>query len=374
MLHDVEPIMTDLAEQVIFQVVNGTDADSKPIFSLLVKRTYDIRERGGLVRAVQTSELRKIDEYYDSGDSDWTTVKFEAELVAFKPLSDVVVIGKAYTPHGRPMQQMDIEVIVEDRRKLMRVFGDRQCRYNPGRPPTFTEPVEFREMEIRYERAFGGKDEISDSLFPIAYPRNDLGCGLALKNVRERVAGLPLPNLEDPADLLTPEKIILNDPYRWNSLPLPQGLGWVHRSWYPRSSFAGSMPPYLDPDEVMREELLGLVPQRQVALARQFKLPSFHALFNNGASTGLMFAQLTGTETVRLLGLTPSGRLDFALPGEQPRLMLDIGLGENELQPILQTVCIRPDDMQVDIIWRGVHPYPGLDWLPEMNRLHAEVA
>jgi len=365
--------MDDNSHLEVLQVVHGMDAERKAIFSLLVKRTYDIQGRGTPVRSAQTPELRPIDEYYEGGDPEWATVKFEAELAPYKPCTDVVVIGKAYAAQGIPVREMDVSVAVGDRRKTIRVLGDRKCRYISGRSPTFTDPVPFQEMEVRYERAFGGKDEISDPQTPLSYPRNDMGCGLTLKNVRERVEGLSLPNLEDPADLLTPERIILEDPYRWNSLPLPQGFGWYQRSWYPRSSFVGSMPPYLDTDEVMREEMLGLVPKRQVALSRQFKLPSYHPYFNNGASTGLVFNSLTGAEPVKLSGLTPSGILEFVLPGDIPGLMLDIGVGENELQPFLHTVCIRPDDMQVDLIWRGAHPYPGVHWLPQMKRLHAEV-
>jgi len=362
-----------MSQSKIYQVVHGTDGENKPIFSLLVKRTYDIQADGRVIASGQPCEFRKVDEYYDGGDPEWATIKFEAELVPFKPNVDVVVVGKAYAPHGRPTDQMDIEVRIQNKSKRIRVIGDRTCRHNPGRPPAFTAPAQFQHMEIRYERAFGGKDEISDPSTPLSYPRNDIGCGIALKNVRERVEGLSLPNLEDPTDLITPERIILNDPYRWNTLPLPQGLGWFQRSWYPRSSFIGSMPPYLDPDEVMREELLELVPKKQVALSRQLKLPSFHPLFNNGASIGLMLQTLNGTESVTLDGLTPSGHLDLMLPGDPPKLMLDIGLGENQLSPVLQTVCIRPEDMQLDLIWRGIHSYPGLDWLPEMKQLRAEV-
>lgn len=358
----------------VFEVVNGMDTERKTIFSVLLKRTYDIQNSGVLVRSGQTLPLRKIDEYYDDGAPDWATIKFEAELVPFKPYTDVIVIGKAYADQGNPIQQMDVSVSVGRRSKTIRVVGDRKCRYNSGQNPSFTDPVPFQEMEIRYERAFGGKDEISDPQTPLAYPRNDMGTGLILKNVRKRVEGLPLPNFEDLADMLTPDRIILEDPYRWNSLPLPQGFGWLQRSWYPRSSFVGSMPPYLDPDEVMREETLGLVPQRQVALSRQFKLPSYYPYFNNGASTGFIFKSLSGAESIKLSGLTPAGYLEFDLPGETPRLMMDISLGENELKPFLHTVCIRPGDMQVDLIWRGAHPYPGLDWLPQMQRLHAEVA
>ena len=365
--------MTEMFQTERFQVVHGTDAEGDPIFSLLLKRTYDIDPSGRLSRSAETSELMKTDEYYDRGDPEWATVKFEADLVPFKLLTDVVVIGKAYAPEGCAVPEMQIEIGVAGSRKVIHVFGDRECRHNPERPPTVTDPVPFQMMEVRYERAFGGKDEISDPLTPIVYPRNDLGCGLVLKNLREQVEHLRLPNLEDPSDLLTPDRIVLNDPYRWNSLPLPQGFGWVQRNWYPRSSFVGSMPPYLGPDDVMREEELGLVPKRQIALSRQLKLPSYDPRFNNGASTGLMFPPFTGSETVQLIGLTPSGRLDFALPAERPKLLLDISLGENELDPVLHTVCIRPDEMQVDLVWRGAHPYPGLDWLPQMKRLHAEV-
>ena len=365
--------MNGISQAEACRVVHGTDAESKPVFSLLCKRTYDISAAGRLVRAEQASLLRKTDEYYDDVDPARATIKFEADLAPFKPLTDVVVIAKAYAPQGRAVTQMDVEVSIAEAKKSIRVFGDRECRYVLKGLPEFTDPLPFETMEIRYERAFGGADEISDSSTPITYPRNDMGRGFVLNNVRESVEGLPLPNLENPSDLLTPERIVLSDPYRWNSLPLPQGYGWVHRGWYPRSSFAGSMPPYLHPDEVMQEEKMGLVPARQVALSRQFKLPSYHPRFNNGASTGLAFPPLVGSETVRLLGLTPSGLLEFALPGERPRFMLDIGLGENELDPVLHTVCIRPDDLQVDLVWRGAHPHPGLHWLPQMTRLHAEV-
>jgi hypothetical protein len=372
-LQDTKGVVGHKPTPEVFQTVHGMDSDRKPIFSLLLKRTYDIRDDGILVRSSNT-ELRQIDEYYDGGDPEWATVKFEADFVPFKPLTDVVVIATAYAPQGRAVQQMDVGINVAGKTKAIRVLGDRECHYNPERPPSFSDPIPFESMPIRYERAYGGRDDTSDPQMPIAYPRNDMGCGLALKNNREKIQGMQLPNLEDPLDLLMPDRIVLEDPYRWNSLPLPQGLGWVQRSWYPRSSFVGSMPPYLDPDEVMREEALGMVPKRQVALSRQFKLPSFHPRFNNGASQGLMFPPLAGTESVRLVGLTSSGLLDFALPGERPRLMLDIGIGENELDPVLHTVCIRPDDMQVDLVWRGAHPYPGLDWLPQMKSLHAEVA
>jgi hypothetical protein len=55
-------------------------------------------------------------------------------------------------------------------------------------------------------------------------------------------------------------------------------------------------------------------------------------------------------------------------------MMLDIGLGENELKPVLQTVCVRLEEKQVDLVWGGAHPYPGLDWLAEMEKIVTQVS
>ncbi len=50
---------------------------------------------------------------------------------------------------------------------------------------------------------------------------------------------------------------------------------------------------------------MGLLPKDYVSLARQFKLPPFIPLFNNGASLGMIFRKLDGHEKVRLTGMTP---------------------------------------------------------------------
>ena len=34
---------------------------------------------------------------------------------------------------------------------------------------------------------------------------------------------------------------------------------------------------------------------------------------------------------------------------------------------MLQTVMIRADEDEIDLVWRAAFPYPGPDWLPEMK-------
>jgi hypothetical protein len=360
------------AEELI--ILPTTNEDARPVFSVLVKRTYTIRPGQAVLRTERARSFVQTDEYYDAGDPETSTVKFEGDLAPYKLATDVVVIGKAFAPAAKPVASLDVAVAVGSHRKMIRVTGDRHCLYRDNRPPAFTDPVPFTEMEVRYERAYGGKDEHSNPDLPFYYPRNPMGTGLAVKNTRATVDGLVLPNLEDPQDLLTPERVILGEPDRWNRQPLPQGLGWFQPSWYPRCSFVGSVPGFVDPDEVMREEELGLVPRGQIVLARQFRLPSYDVRFNNGASLGLALPFLSGSEAVRLTHLTPEGDLRFALPGDRPRILIDIGRGETDLPVVLHTVCIRLEDMLVDLVWRGAQEYPGVAWLPQMRKLFAKVA
>jgi len=356
-----------------FTIAAGKNDIGISIFSVLVKRTYDIKHGQQAIRSEHTNPITLIDAYYDDGDPQWSTVKYESDIVPFKIATDFVVIGKAYAPNGVSLSQMDASVEVVNVKKTIRVIGDRKCSFREKKSPIFSDPIQFTEIEIRYDKAYGGSDNLSEPKLPLIYPRNTMGTGFAVKNVREVVDGLELPNLEDPNDLITPERLILGDIYRWNLQPLPQGFGWFQKIWYPRCSFVGSVPGFVNPDDVMKEELLGLVPKGQIALARQFKLPSFDVRFNNGASVGLVLPFMSGGESVRLTNMTKDGKLEFMLPKDMPGIMLDIGLGENELKPFLHSVCVRLEDMQVDMVWRGAHEYPGIDWLSEMKNLVTKI-
>ncbi len=354
--------------------VPGQDEDGAPIYSVLVKRSYDIVPGQALRRAEADRPLALIDAYYDSGDAETSTVKQESDVVPYKRLTDVVFIGKAYAPDGNPVQSLDAGLQIDGAgRKLLRIIGDRKCAHRVGMAPVVSEPRPFTQMPIRYDLAYGGKDVHSIPGLPVYYPRNFRGKGFAVKNLRGVVQNLALPNIEDPQDLLTPERIVVEEPEGWRLQPLPQGLGWYQKFWYPRSFYSGVLPPYLAPGALTKEEHLGLVPKDHVALYLRKKLPSLFSRFHNGASLGLAFPYLRGDETVRLKALTPDGLLHFMLPGETPSIELDIGLPGVELDAVLHSVCIRGDDNQVDLIWRGSRGYPGIEWLPEMKTLKVHV-
>ena len=357
----------------IVEIAPGRNERGEHVFCVLVKRSYRIAHRQAAVRAEVDQPFRMIDEYFDHGEPEWATVAHESELAPYKPSVDVVVVGKAYATAGAPTQQMQVSVALAGREKTLLVTGDRQCEHREGLVPGFSDPRPFAEMDLRYDRAYGGQDQKSLPDIPFFYPRNFMGKGVALRNVAEVIDGLALPNIEDPGDLLTPERVVIEDPKRWHLQPLPQGFGWRQRTWYPRCALLGSYPAFLAAGTVTAEERLGLLPKNHVALAKQSRLAPFEAHFNNGASLGMIFTSLQADERITLRGLSPDGLLDFRLPGDTPKIGLDLGMGLKPLEARMHTVSIRPDHLALDIVWRGAQVYPGYQWLPKMTRLHAEV-
>ena len=358
----------------VFQIVPGRDDRGGHVFSVIVKRSYRIVPGAAAERADQDAPLRLIDEYYDQGDPEWSVVEHESELAPLKAATDVVVVGKVYAPGGRPVTHMAAEVQVGDRVKRLLVTGDRHCHFRSGGDPDFSDPEPFAEMEIRYDRAYGGRDEVSIPTIPFLYPRNFMGKGVVLRNVAEAVENLALPNVEDPDDLLSPERLFIGEPDRWHLQPIPQGFGWRQRTWYPRSALLGSYPAFLDPGIVTPEETMGLVPRDHVALAKQFRLRPLDSQFANGASLGLMFDRFAGNEAVQLRGLTQDGPLSFALPGDTPAIGLDLGSGLEPLEVRVHTVSIRPGDLALDMVWCAARAYGGYGALSQVTNLHAEVS
>lgn len=356
------------------QVVSGKNTEGQPVFSVLVKRSYKITHQKKAYRLNETQPMTQVNEYYKPNDPRYSTIKFESDLIPFKLKTDVVFIGNAYTPSNIPRNRLNVGIKVGSNKKVIQVIGNRHCIFRKGLSPLITEPEPFTIMPIRYENAYGGIDQLSIPDLYFAYPRNNMGKGFAIRNKESIINGLALPNLEDPNDLLNNERIIINDPIKWSDQPLPQGLGWFQPNWYPRAFFAGALPSFVNINKPLHEELIGLVPKNHIQLARQLKLPSYDLAFHTGASHGLSFPYLKGNEHISLAHLCKEQDIfTFQLPDEAPNIMLDIGLGQNTLETVLQTVCIRMEDKEIDLVWRGAHPYPSYEWLADMKKQIVEV-
>ena len=56
---------------------------------------------------------------------------------------------------------------------------------------------------------------------------------LPLGRSQRAIDKLTLPNLEDPNDLLTPERLVVGRCLDWEKQPVPQNFGWFPMWWQP---------------------------------------------------------------------------------------------------------------------------------------------
>lgn len=353
-------------------VVPGQMPDGSPILSVLIKRTYDIVAGSSCTLAEEDRALLAGDVFWD--DPQTTTVRYESDFVPYKVGTDVVLDGLVHAPGGAPAFSCTVSLQVNETKQALVVVGDRVARYVQGGVPRFSEPVPFTTMPLRYERAYGGTDVYSDPKCPSPYPRNPLGRGFVVRNTARSVDGLALPNIEDPAALLAPATLCLEDYRNWENRPMPVGLGWFPRTWLPRALLAGIMPGDRAVEQQLRRAYAELLSGAERDAYLEHGIRDMDFRFFNGASGRFALPYLAGGEWIGAENVTPEGRIYFQLPQERPRLGLDVGNGVQEPEVVLHTVQIRMEDRQVDFLWRGAVPYPGMDWLPEMKKLEVLVA
>ncbi len=353
-------------------VLPGQAPDGAYILGVLLKRTFDIVPGGVCAAAAEDAPLVPGDVFWD--DPMNSSVRYESDFVPFKLATDVVLNGSVHAPGGAPTTHCTAVLQVAKRRREVAVTGDRVAWHAGGAFPVFSDPAPFTTLELRYERAYGGTDVYSDLAVPYPYPRNPLGRGFVVRNLARSVNNLALPNLEDPAAPLTPAGLCLEEYAAWERRPVPAGFGWIAKTWVPRALLAGIMPADRPVEQELRQAYAQLLSGEERTAYLKHGIRDMDFRFFNGAPALYDQHYLRGGEVVMTENLTREGRLHFHLPTETPRIGLDIGEGVVEPEVVLQTVMIRMEDRQVDLVWRSAVPYPGPVWLPQMRRMDVHIA
>jgi len=312
----------------------GKTAEGAPFLSVIIKGTFKIPTGGGPARAAaEQLPIFTADEPYDPKQPGGV-LKFESDLVPFKPRTDVVLVGHAYAPHGRPAKVVDVELEVGVLKKKLRVFGDRAWSFPSDQAdaiPYVVGPAEFVKMPLTYDRAFGGIDKTAplrprEPHFKPWCERNYLGKGFCGARTVASINGTPLPNIEDPDDLIR----------TWDSNPRPAGCGFFPRNSRPRVDWFGTF------DEKWKAD-------RKPELPVDFRFDAY-----NGADLTMQGAPyLVGNERVSLVNVTPSARLDLALPGIKPWLGVTQDAGVRQIEAHLDTVVFLPDELRFSMAWRA---------------------
>lgn len=319
-------------------MIPGLGPDGKPILSVIAKRTYEITP-GKVVLANEQLPLTTAELPTDPTNPYYSEIQAESDLVAYKPFTDVVVLGKAYTPKGKKAYHLECEVQVGPARKTIRVYGERKVESKLMRGLYFTDPVPFESMDIGYANAFGGRAKSKDgTLYP--YPPNHLGVGFNLKGGFEDHSEIAVPCVEDPQSPIEPDHLVCDKFDDWKNLPKPASFCWTRQSFFPRYSYAGIYP-----------ELPGAY---AAGMEINPNLPKMDPRFFQGASEGLCNHVLKGNEHVKLTYMDADYPVfEFDLPGEKPEISIKLDTAAQKIEASLQTILIFKEYGVMSIVWRG---------------------
>ena len=308
------------ASMAVFPNEQGIDT-----LYVAIKATFELGKT--LAIAPKQQPIILADEYW--GQPGASSVKYASEMHLTKPSTDVVLIGEASAPDQREVTQLDVAVVVAERKKVVRVFGDREWRGGLF-GLRMTSPAPFRSMPLVYERAFGGIHDRTAEEKGILYETlNPVGCGFTGKRRRKDINGMPIPNLEDPADLISGH----------GARPHPAGFGYIAPSWEPRKSFAGTY------DEAWQKKRAPYLPQ------------DFNPRFFNMAHPDLVCdGYLRGGEPVEVLNASPRGPFKCYLPVCRLEAVVRLA-GKKQAPPLnLETVLIEPNESRLSMLWRAALP------------------
>ena len=259
------------------------------------------------------------------GNAESSSIVTPSDISLMKTGTDVLLVGHAYAPDGRPVSSMDVSVTVGDLHKTVRVIGDRYWRSLTG--VTMSAPEPFEMIPLIWERAYGGSDRNGEQIH--AEARNPVGLGFRIDGGQNSLDGLLLPNLEDPQDLIA----------QWSDRPAPACFAPVAPHWEPRRSFAGTY------DDAWQRSRAPYLPD------------DFDPRFFQLASTELVAnGFLEGGERIDVRGATASGWLGSSVPIVNLTITYLVDGQPEERPAVLDTVIIEPDLDRLQLVWRAVLP------------------
>ena len=239
-----------------------------------------------------------------------------------KPKGEVLVVGKCFAPGGKPVPAYEVSLQIGSISKTLHVFGDRFWNRKAGILKTISAPLPFTEMGLTYDNAFGGPD----------HKKNPLGKGHAPTKTDTGDTVHPLPNIEDPRDLIDSPK----------KKPDPAGFAPIDLTWPQRFDKVGTY------DQKWQRE-------RFPGLAEDIDWTFFNAAPEDQHIEGFF----KGDDPFEIRGMHPEKPLIQAkLPGFKSRCFIN-QKGEQdgsfkEIDTRLDTVWLFPNAEKGIVIYRAV--------------------
>lgn len=293
------------------------DKDGARHWVVVVKGTFDILPDGSTVLSEEPLPVMAAPEY--NGEDGVSSLRYESDLAADKPGTDIIVNGKAFAPNGRPVTRVSVGLQTPLGNKALTVHGDRVWERSAVGQLQPSMPLPFVEMPLVYERAFGGFDQQDpDPDNHRLDDRNPVGTGFYTSRAHRR-------------DQLLPNVEYVNEP---PSTAPPPGYGVVSPHWLPRRPLWGTY------DAAWLEKRKPLLPKDfdpralLCAPADQQAIP-----------------HLRGGESFGVVNMNPQGNVRFTLPKHYFGFTTYIGGTKKEHRAKISTVILEPEYPRVIVVW-----------------------
>ena len=285
---------------------------SGSVLTLVVKASFALLP-GESALATEQDDLNERENHWD--DDQNRSLYAPSDLAPFKTRADVVLVGNAFAPRGKPVRSLLVGFRVGELERLIEVHGQR----------TWTRDGELREgsrwtkLALRYERAGGGPDTWN----PV---------GVSPDAPSDRFGVRALPNLQPPGLVLTSPADIIR----------PVGFGPIASTWLLRRE------KLQDRADAWTDAALAYTPLGDDFDPRYFQV----------APPDQQVNEIRDDERLVLENLHPEHpRLSTRLPGLHPKVFIDLGTDlPAELPMISDTLWIDTDRAVCTVTWRGQVP------------------
>jgi hypothetical protein len=287
-------------------------------YLIAVRGTFTIGPRGRPALHDEQPPPILAPEY--TGTPGESSLRYDSELLERKPGTDVVVLGSAYAPRGRPASTVPVILRVGKLEKQLLVHGNRAYYEGvAGLATTSSEP--FVKQPIQYELAFGGRDTSDpDPRRHKLDERNPIGRGFPPSAARWKDQLAHCIEYPDGAPASRG----------------PAGFGPIDRSWLPRRALAGTFDAkWIDSKKPLLPD--DYDPKFGMCAPADQQLP----------------APLVGGEQIGLLNMTPDGTLAFELPKVALRFSTAIRGKRHEHRAQISSVVVEPCDRRVFVTWQS---------------------
>lgn len=302
----------------------GMEPSGRELLVVVVKGTFLIPKDGEPVRLHEEQVALVMADTF-TGEPGLSAPVYEVDFAPRKKRCDVLLVGSAYAPDGRPATRVPVGLRVGALTKSFAVVGDRV--WQAGASVAASDPQPFTVMPISYDRAFGGVDnKHEDPAKHAACMRNPVGRGFHKHLRSDWVDGSPLPNTE-----------ALNSPVeRPDGDYAPMSFNPIGRGWEPRSRYAGTY------DQDWLDNHFPFLP------------PDFDEQYFQAAPPDQQIDCPRGGEEIALVNLTPEGQASIKLPVFDAPIHYFPRKGKREGgRLLLDTIVLEPDAGRFTLTWRA---------------------